>query len=47
MIYGKIMKTYIIIGKIYEKYGKNVLITGHLRPFWAIGSIGNEFAASI
>ena len=23
------------------------LITGHLRPFRAIGSIGNEFAASI
>ena len=34
-------------GNVWEKYGKNGLMTGHLRPFRAIGSIGNEFAASI
>ena len=35
------------IGKIWGKYGKNWLITGHLSYRRAIGSIGNEFAASI
>ena len=33
--------------KIWEIYGKNGLITGHLSYRRAIGSIGNEFAASI
>ena len=33
--------------KNMDEYGTDGLITGHLRPFRAIGSIGNDFAASI
>ena len=33
--------------KYMEKYAQNGLITGHLGPFLVVGSIGNEFAASI
>ena len=44
MIYGKILEIY---RKICEIYVKNGLVTGHLSYRRAIGSIGNEFAASI
>ena len=44
MIYGKILENYM---KIRETYAPNGLITGHLSYREAIGSIGNEFAASI
>ena len=42
--YGNHME---IIWKSYGNHVKNGLMTGHLRPFQAIESIGNEFAASI
>ena len=48
MTYGKILEIYRKhMGKIWEKYRKIGLITGHLSYRRAIGSIGDEFAASI
>ena len=38
---------FFLVRKSVENYRKNGLMTGQLRPFRAIGSIGNEFAASI